>query len=132
LEDRFISTQFGTFTKAEWTGKNTSGMRAYCDKVLVLPDQAVRITAGGIHIPDDSQENQTMAATSGVLVSVGPQAFAYDSNRLVHWVGERPKPGDRVFFMKYAGQMHQGRDGLSYRFMEDRSIAGGLDPEGTE
>jgi hypothetical protein len=30
--------------------------------------------------------------------------------------------------MKYAGQEHTGRDGLLYRVMEDRSIAGVEEP----
>ena len=128
MEERFILTQFGAFDKVEWSGTNTSGIRALCDKVLVLPDQAPDVTAGGIVMPDEIKGRQGTAATTGVLVSVGPQAFAYDSQRLVHWVGDRPKAGDRVYFMKYAGQEHTGRDGLLYRVMEDRSIAGVEEP----
>ena len=128
MEERFIATQFGSFSMVQWSGSNTSGIRALCDKVLVLPDQAPDVTAGGIVMPDEIKGRQGTAATTGVLVSVGPQAFAYDSQRLVHWVGDRPKAGDRVYFMKYAGQEHTGRDGLLYRVMEDRSIAGVEEP----
>lgn len=127
MEERFIATQFGSFSRVDWTGVNTSGIRAMCDKVVVMPDQAPDMI-GGIVIPDEAKANQGAAATTGILVSVGPQAFAYDSQRLVHWVGDRPVAGDRVYFMKYAGQEHTGRDGLLYRVMEDRSIAGMEEP----
>jgi co-chaperonin GroES (HSP10) len=117
-----IDTQFGSYDMAAWSGQNTSGIRALCDKVLVLPDQAMTM-AGSIIITDTSQESITAAATTGILVSVGPQAFAYDSDRLVHWEGERPQPGSRVYFQKYAGQEHMGRDGQMYRVMRDKDIA---------
>lgn len=132
MEERFIPTQFGSFGMVQWTGRNTSGLRALCDKVVVLPDQAPDITEGNIIIPDEAKANMGAAATTGVLVSVGPQAFAYDSDRMVHWVGERPKPGSRVYFQKYAGQEHLGRDGLMYRIMQDKSIAADEEPEETE
>ena len=127
MEERFIATQFGSFSMVQWSGSNTSGIRALCDKIVVLPDQAPDMI-GGIVIPEEARDRQGTAATTGVLVSVGPQAFAYDSQRLVHWVGDRPKAGDRVWFMKYAGQEYTGRDGLLYRVMEDRSIAGVEEP----
>lgn len=124
MEDRILTTQFGQYSLAAWDGVNRSGIRALCDKVLVLCDEAVDVTRGGVVMAEVTQENQKLAATSGVLVSVGPQAFAYDSNRLVHWEGERPQPGARVFFVKYAGQEYMGLDRRLYRMMEDRSVAG--------
>lgn len=128
MEERFIPTQFGSFSMVQWSGANTSGIRALCDKVVILPDQAPDMTEGGVFIADSIKQTMGAAATTGILVSVGPQAFAYDSMRAVYWVGERPIAGDRVYFMKYAGQEHTGRDGLLYRVMEDRSIAGLEEP----
>lgn len=127
LKPRFIPTQFGTFQMVEWSGRNTSGLRAFCDKVVVLPDQSPDMV-GSIAIPDSVKETVGAAATTGILVSVGPQAFAYDTQRLVRWEGHRPQAGDRVYFQKYSGQEHTGRDGLMYRIMEDRSIAAGEEP----
>lgn len=128
MQDRILTTQFGQYMLATWDGVNRSGIRALCDKVLVLCDEAADVTRGGIIMAEVSVENQKLAATSGVLVSVGPQAFAYDAHRLVHWEGERPAPGARVFFVKYAGQEYQGLDGKLYRMMEDRSIGGMEEP----
>ena len=122
-----VDTQFGSYDMAAWSGQNESGIRALCDKVLVLPDQAVTMY-GAIHLTDVSKESISAAATTGILVSVGPQAFAYDSDRLVHWEGERPQPGSRVYFQKYAGQEHQGRDGQMYRVMRDKDIAAMEEP----
>jgi len=122
LRDRLIITQFGQYL-AQYDGENHSGLQPVCDLVLVLCDQPAEMTAGGVYIPDDSKEKMGYAATTGVLVAVGRQAFAYDSRRMVHWDGEdRPKPGDRVVFKKYSGIEYDGRDGLMYRLMEDRCI----------
>lgn len=123
MEDRILSTVFGSYAARQWDGANLSGIQPLCDKVLVLPDQALQ-QVGGIIIPDQAQENQGAAATTGVLVACGPQAFAYDSNRLVEWVGDRPQPGCRVYFQKYAGQEYTGADGQLYRLMDDRCVAG--------
>lgn len=129
LPPRFIPTQFGTFSMVEWSGQNTSGMRAVSDKVVIFPDQCPNMTEGGIIYPDSVKQTMGAAATTGVLVSVGPSAFAYDADRLTKWVGDRPKAGDRVFFQKYSGQEHTGRDGMLYRIMQDRAIACVEEPE---
>jgi|HubBroStandDraft_4_1064222.scaffolds.fasta_scaffold112712_3 chaperonin GroES len=123
LAPRFVVTQYGSYGMVEWTGRNESGIRAWHNKVLVLPDQAAGMV-GSIIIPEAIKDTIGAAATTGIIVSVGDGAFRYgtDGNQ---WVGERPTPGDRVYFQKYAGQEHEGRDGLLYRIMEDRSIAGG-------
>lgn len=124
MEDRILTTVTGIYTVGQWDGYNRSRIKPVCDKVVVLVDEAVDQTKGGIIITDQGQEVQTLAATTGVLVAVGPQAFAYDSDRLVRWEGERPQPGERVYFQKYAGQEYTGWDGRLYRLLQDRSVAG--------
>ena len=124
MEARFIATQYGTYDKIQWIGINESGIQPLCDKVLILPDQAVAKTQGGILMPDSVRDNSGAAATTGVMVARGPQAFAWDSSRRVQWTGDMPQPGCRVFFQKYAGQEYTGRDGLLYRLMDYESIAG--------
>ena len=126
----YIQTQFGSYGMVQWTGRNTSGMRALCDKVIVLPDQAPDVTQGGIIVPEMAQEHQGHAATTGVLVSVGPQAFAWDTHGMHRWEGQKPQAGDRVYFQKYAGQEHIGIDGLMYRIMEYRVIGAGEEIDG--
>jgi chaperonin GroES len=123
-EDRVLTTAHGQYIAGAWDGVNCSRIKPVCDKVIVLPDEANEVTRGGIIVPTATKENSSTAATSGVLIAVGPQAFAYDSDRLVRWEGERPQPGDRVRFQKYAGEEYVGADGRTYRLMQDRSIGG--------
>lgn len=124
MEDRILTTVTGIYVASEWDGENHSRIAPVCDKVVVLCDAAVETTKGGIVLTDQLQENQGLAATTGILIAVGPQAFAYDSDRLVRWEGARPMPGDRVYFQKFAGQEYTGWDGKLYRLMQDRSVAG--------
>lgn len=124
LPERILTTVHGIYTAREWDGENHSKIKPVCDKVVILVDQAVTQTQGGILMTDQGQENQTLASTTGILVATGPQAFAYDSDRLVRWEGERPQPGERVYFQKYAGQEYTGWDGKLYRLMQDRSVGG--------
>ena len=122
LASRLLTTQFGQYLTARFDGVNRSGWQPLCDKVLVMCDEAAELSSGGIEFTDTTKEQTGFAAITGVLIAAGPQAFAYDSHRLVLWEGERPKAGHRVTFRKYAGQEYVGRDGLKYRIMEDRQI----------
>ena len=121
-EDRVLASSHGQFVLRNWDGTNRSGMEPVCDKVLVLVDPAVQKTRGGIIMTDANVETQTLASTTGILVSVGPQAFVWDSDRTTKWEGEKPEPGVRVYFQRYAGQEYAGDDGELYRVMQDRSI----------
>lgn len=120
---RVITTEAGQFVEALWNGTNEAGWGPLCDKVLILVDEAASKTAGGIIRTDEGKELTSLSATTGILVAAGPQAFAYDSQRLTQWVGERPVPGSRVAFQKYSGETYTGDDGRLYRIMEDRSVA---------
>lgn len=119
-----VLTQYGQYERAEWDGVNHSRIDPCCDKVVVLCDRPLDRSAGGIEFTDTTMEGQSYAATTGVMVAVGPQAFAYDSMRLVKWEGRRPQPGSRIFFQKYAGEQYTGADGRLYRLMEDRCVGG--------
>lgn len=122
LRDTVLDAGHSFYIMAEWSGANTSGMEPVCDRVLVLCDESAQ-EIGGVIVPDTSKERMDAAAMTGVLVAAGPQAFAYDSHRVVHWEGARPQPGDRVFYRKYAGNEYRSpHDGRLYRIMEDRVI----------
>ena len=129
MQERFLTTNRGTFKHAEWDGHNWAGLKPLCDFVLVLVDEIADVTPGGIHTTDQAQETGTLGSTTGIIVAVGPQAFAYDKDRLVKWEGERPGPGTKIWFERYAGQDHTGLDGKLYRIMQDRTIAGMEDAE---
>lgn len=123
MEDRTFVTHRGVYTAAQWDGVNHSGLRPLCDMVLIKVDAGSDRTSGGIIVVDEAKDSTSLGSTTGVLIRCGPQAFAYDADRLIKWEGDRPQPGDRIWFQRYAGQEHFGMDGELYRIMRDREIA---------
>lgn len=122
MKPRMIKTLYAQYVPTEWDGVNNSGWSAYGDRILVLTDRAPEKTAGGITLPPEVKQDHDEAAITGVLIAVGNDAFVWNSDRNRRLEGERPKPGDRVMFVKYAGELLYGDDGLLYRVMEDRAI----------
>lgn len=123
MEPKLLKTTQAEYVLAEYGGTNESGYRPFGDRVLVLPDTAARKTAGGIEIPDDVQERQSYAAETGVIIEAGDGAFVWNSDRTRRWEGAKPKSGDRVFFDRYSGGIVHGRDGRTYRIIDDKAIA---------
>lgn len=122
LEGRIATGDAREFVVAAWNGKNESGYQPLDDKCLVLMDEHASINSGGIYIPDQFTERQTMASETGVIVALGPAAFVYDDEVRRKWVGHKPEPGDRVYVSRYAGQLLQGVDGRTYRLMSQSCI----------
>lgn len=123
MQKRTMATAAGTYRLAEWDGTNQFGAAPVCDMVLVLVDGGAEKSAGGVIFTDASKEQTGLGSCTGIIVATGPQAFAYDADRLVKWEGARPQPGNRIWFQRYAGQEHFGLDGNMYRVMQDRSIS---------
>jgi chaperonin GroES len=94
------------------------------DRVLILPDIAMTKSQGNIALPDDVVERMQLSASSGVIVEIGDDAFAWNSDRTRPFGGYKPKPGDRVHFEKYAGKEIVGDDGAKYRLVDDKAIGG--------
>lgn len=134
MEPRLIKGVHADYIPAQWIGQNESGLISYGKNVVVKVDECSPTSAGGVALPPEMVERMTMNSTTGILVYVAPEAFRlFDDG--TRWDGDKPKAGDRVWFEKYAGQIQMGRDGKSYRLMDYRAIAGGIDPtfvEGTE
>jgi len=89
--------------------------------VLTIPE----VTAGGLHMIDDSREARSLASPQGVVVAVGSQAYR-DPERFPDgepWV----RVGDRVMFQKYAGRMFQIRTGQHIAILNDTDFAGVVD-----
>lgn len=121
-----INTPIGEFDRVEWIGRNSSGIQPFGDRVLILPDQATIRSAGGILKPPEEIERKSEGAETGVLVAIGDGAWAWNSDRSRRYEGEKPIPGQRVYFERYAGGKFHGKDGLLYRLMDDKAV-GGLD-----
>jgi chaperonin GroES len=122
FENRIILNSAGfKYLRAEWDGENKSGYEPLGDRVLVFCDVAPGMSEGGI-IVEVTQEQQQMACETGVIVALGPTAFKWNADRMREFGGEKPEPGTRVYFERYAGMLVTGDDGLQYRSMDDKHI----------
>ncbi len=83
------------------------------DRVLVKQSEAEETTAGGIVLPDSAQEKPQ----KGKVVSVGKGKLLDDGSRAAFSV----KPGDIVFYGKYAGSEVE-IDGDKYIIMRENEI----------
>jgi len=87
-------------------------------KVLILPDE-VGDTVGKENIivmADSTKEREQASSTRGRLVKVSGMAFS-------DWKGSAiPQEGDRVAFIKYAGELFMGDDDKEYRIANDKDI----------
>lgn len=116
LPSRLVSEQQGTV--------NLSGLEPVGTKVLVLTDQIAEVTAGGIHLPGEKVERETLGITKGTLVAVGGGAFSDWPNSDRKWPGVVPKVGDRVHLARFCGIVVDGKDGRKYRLCHDTEITG--------
>lgn len=122
MEPRLIKQRHVEYIEAPWLGGNRSGWEPVGDYVLVQPDAIAMQTTGGIALPDDVGEREQMAASTGVIVECGEEAFKWNADRTRLFEGRKPKGGDRVIFEKYAGKVFRGEDGIMYRVLEDKNI----------
>lgn len=113
------------YTRVEFNGVNESGFEPIGDKVLILPDQASEITSGGIMLTAEMIERHTLAAETGVIVSVGDGAFSFHTDGS-KWQGRKPVAGDRIYCQRYSGIVLFGADGRFYRLM-DTSVIGAVE-----
>ena len=97
--------------------KNESGIKPVEFKVLIKPIEVEEKTKGGIILPQQTKEREAYAQQEGLLVAVGAIAFTEPD-----WL-EKPRPGDKVLFDKFAGGTVTGRDGQMYRLINDKEIA---------
>ena len=102
--------------------KNPSGIRPTEYKVLVSPIKVDEKTKGGIILPDETKERDQFAQMQGILVAMSPLAFTYADKD--EWGdAEKPKPGDKVMFARYAGAAVKGMDGADYRIISDKDVS---------
>ena len=96
---------------------NTSGVEPVDVKVVVRPDP-VEEKIGSILLTDQAKEKNKYAATRGLLVAKGPNAFA-------EWGGANALDvGQRVLFAQYAGSRFKGDDGEEYIVANDEDLIG--------
>lgn len=93
---------------------NRSGIVPLEFKVLILPDEVEKMSAGGIYMPDTRHEREEWAQVRGRLVAAGGRAFE-------DWP-DAPNVGAQVYFAKYQGIVVPGGDGKEYRLCNDKDV----------
>ena len=86
-------------------------------KVLLLPDE-VKETVGKenlIVLAETTRDKLQAQASRGTLVKASPMAFS-------DWNGVIPMEGDKVVFIKFAGELFKGNDDKEYRIANDKDI----------
>lgn len=110
--------------------KNESGIHPSLDRVLIRPDEIEEVTEGGIIIPGSVGELHAMAQSIGTFIAAGPDAYTHfvekDAEgrtiKVRGYAKPAARPGDRVAFAKYGGLQVEGKDGKSYRLMNDEDV----------
>lgn len=98
---------------------NPSGIRPTEFKALIAPDE-VADKIGSIFVPVEKMEKDKYATTDGTIIAISHLAFTYATDE--EWAGQKPKPGDRVAYAKYAGARRKGRDGKDYLLINDKDV----------
>lgn len=102
--------------------KNESGIYPVEYKVLVLLDKVEEKTEGGIIYPEDTRDREEWASQRGTLIAVGGNAFEDVKEPI-------PKPGDRIYAARYAGNNVTGEDGKEYQLMTDKELIAIIEEE---
>jgi len=93
------------------------GIKPTGGHILVLPDPVEEKTAGGIILPDTIRDKEQAAATSGILIDVGPAAWLdIDDGQPWAYIG------DHVSYARYAGVVLTGKDGIAYTLLNDNDL----------
>jgi chaperonin GroES len=115
------------YRSEEWDGKDTSRIKVVGKCVLVLTDKVVK-SSGGIEFDPGMTDRFNSSADSGILVACAPGAFLLNED-MRPWTGDKPKPGDYIYFEKYAGTLVTGLDNRVYRLMDYGNIGATYEPE---
>ena len=86
----------------------------FFERILVVPEEAIKTTKGGVLIPTESQEVPII----GTIISVGHNIFK-DSE-----LSKVVKPGAKVMYMKFSG-LPISLEGKSYRMLMANDLIGG-------
>jgi len=95
-------------------------------RVLVMPYQTAKQTKGGLYIPDEVRDRETVATVVGYVLRVGPLAYK-DADK---FGGGEPwcKQGDWVCIGRYSGSRFKIEGGEVRIINDDEVIATVLEP----
>lgn len=92
-------------------------------RCVVRLDPVEEMTAGGIIVPQQVQDQESMAQVHGTLVDMSDMAFTDIENK--KWKCEVPELGDKVMIAKFAGLVvKEDEDGVQveYRLINDKDV----------
>jgi co-chaperonin GroES (HSP10) len=96
------------------------GLELTGDRILIRPPKKEEKTAGGIVLVANTLEREERAATTGVLIAVGPEAMAHKNMKGV-------VIGDNLFYARYAGDnVPFTKNGVTYKVMNAADVVGKL------
>ena len=127
MRERLLQSKDVAYNPGDYTGKNLSWMWPIGDLVNVMVDVVDEKMGklGLVSMTADKAATMNSAATSGIIVAVGPDAFMWSADRMRPFnEAQKPKIGDRIVFIRYSGEEKVGVDGKMYRLMSDNSIVG--------
>lgn len=112
---------------------NNSGIHPTGHHVLCLPEGKTedekRLAKVGMVMPEDAKARHVLAEMTGTVMECGPAAWrAFDLSAGLE-PSQWAKVGQKVLFSKYAGVILKGKDGETYRMVNDEDIVAVLDPE---
>ena len=132
VPDRVLN--FGSDTEKEESQITPENIEAHADKlpvptgyrILILPHEPKATTKGGIMLAKQTLEKERIAAIVGLVVSVGPSAYA-DKEKFPD--GPWCKEGDFIIFGRYAGARFNIEGGSMRLLNDDEVLAVINDPE---
>ena len=129
VPDRVLN--FGSDTEKEDSQITPENVEAHADRlpvptgyrILILPHEPKATTKGGIMLAKQTLEKERIAAIVGLVVSVGPSAYA-DKEKFPD--GPWCKEGDWIIITKYAGSRIK-IDGGELRIINDDEVLAVVD-----
>ena len=96
---------------------NQSGILPTGGHLLVLQDKVEEVTAGGIILTKQTQENDQRNGTVGTLIAVGSGAWT-DIDDGSPWA----VVGDKISYARHAGFAMTGKDNEKYLLINDNDV----------
>lgn len=97
--------------------QNTSGYEPVDVRLVVQPDDATKVSKGGVIMPDTVQQKEQFASTKATVIAVGDNVGAdWGEN------ARKPQPGERILMAQYAGTNVKGADDKDYRVINDEDV----------
>ena len=94
--------------------------KAVGHRVLIEIKKKEEKTKGGIILTEDSRNKEQYGTDIGIVRHLGPTCYADERLGREPWV----QPGDKIYFVRYAGITLETPDGRLYKFINDEDIYG--------